>query len=186
MRRAPAQGYRHKGPPRRGYRRQTLRWGISGGPLLMVAVTRRARWILGSPRRKSPFGGMKSPQCTVSPFPPLGEAAAWLERPRCGRWSCGRTHSRASASLVAPVAVPRSRPSPVVRTVAPRARAPGPFAAQTDRFPRALRCAPRARAPSIYSTVPWRPRWSAALSASHGERRMRGRNHFHAGFSAEG
>ena len=30
------------------------------------------------------------------------------------------------------------------------------------------------------------PALAAALSVSHGERRMRGRNHFHASFNAEG
>jgi hypothetical protein len=49
---------------------------------------------------------------------------------------------------------PSVRWPPLVRTVAPRARLQGPFAAQTDRFPRLPRCAAQPRAPSIYSTVP--------------------------------
>ena len=42
------------------------------------------------------------------------------------------------------------------------------------------------RAPSIYSTVHWRPRWIAALSVSHGDRRMRGRQQLNTAPHAEG
>ena len=42
------------------------------------------------------------------------------------------------------------------------------------------------RAPSIYSTVPLRPRFIAALSVSHGDRRMRGRTQLTTAPDAEG
>ena len=42
------------------------------------------------------------------------------------------------------------------------------------------------RAPSFYSTVPLRPRFIAALSVSHGDRRMRGRTQLNTAPNAEG
>jgi hypothetical protein len=44
----------------------------------------------------------------------------------------------------------------------------------------------RRRAPSIYSTEPLHPRFIAALSASHGDRRMRGRKQLDSAPDAEG
>ena len=42
------------------------------------------------------------------------------------------------------------------------------------------------RAPAIYSTVPLRPRFTAALLVSHGDRRMRGRSQLNTAPNAEG
>ena len=99
-------------------------------------------------------------------------ANARLERPL----------ARPSISLVAAVDRPPIRPvSAIANRSAARVFARA-FRGINGRLP-AL--ASRCRAPSINSTLPCRPRWIAALSVSHGDRRMRGRHQLNAAPHAE-
>jgi len=100
----------------------------------------------------------------------------WIKAraPARGRWSIRRL---ARASRRIPRRAAGEAPASSVATRANRSTARAAAKAFRGINGQLPAGATRPRAPSIYSTVPWRPHCCAVPPVTHGDRRMRGRNH---------